>query len=87
MTYQTVTDSNFKITDGAHWSRLEGMEPYCSVLAPGKMNEFDHQFIGISSISGIIDVVHNHVLKINRNHQINVNDIEGIIDVVIDLYL
>ena len=35
------------IKDGAHWSRLEGPEPYGSVVSPGKTSdEFDSQFIG-----------------------------------------
>jgi predicted GH43/DUF377 family glycosyl hydrolase len=49
-TYTLWTNGNFNIIDGAHWSRLEGMEPYCSVLAPGKSNEFDDQFIGWPSV-------------------------------------
>ena len=35
------------VSDGAHWSRLEGPEPYGSVVSPGKSSDdFDSQFIG-----------------------------------------
>lgn len=32
--------------DGAHWSRVEGPNPYGSILEPGKLDEFDGQFVG-----------------------------------------
>ena len=41
----TILEIN--VSDGAHWSRLEGPEPYGSVVSPGKSSDdFDSQFIG-----------------------------------------
>jgi len=37
--------------DGAHWSRVEGPNPYGSVLEPGKsLGDFDGQFVGWPSV-------------------------------------
>lgn len=37
--------------DGAHWSRIEGPEPYGSILTAGKtLHEFDGQFVGWPSV-------------------------------------
>ena len=37
--------------DGAHWSRIEGPEPYGSILVPGKTSDdFDSQFVGWPSV-------------------------------------
>lgn len=32
--------------DGAHWSRVEGPNPFCSILEPGKPGDFDGQSVG-----------------------------------------
>lgn len=36
--------------DGAHWSRVEGPNAHCSILEPGKVDEWDGQSVGWPSV-------------------------------------
>lgn len=41
--------------DGIHWSKVEGLSPYCSIVDKGSINEFDGSFVSSPSILELKD--------------------------------